>query len=278
MIRSITEEVTSHFDEYDEHDDFGEFRNLSSILDDKIGNCAEHNLLLGAAFNLAQIPFKWLVTKNPKGFFGSNTKDVSYHPFLVFSSSGGFKQDKSDLYCADAIKGIIMPLKSLHSLARRYFSAREYTAFYLQFSAEYVSLVDRDHEKAINILKIAEKVNPNNYTIPVSIALVHQNIGYYNNHCGDEIDTGDKLFRKAIRMAPRCADVHKTYADFCHDVYETDDLTLKEYQKAARKETRDLQVLNCLANRLEKLGDEKLADKVRERFNEICEKDGYYCD
>ena len=82
----------------------------------------------------------------------------------------------------------------------------------------------------------------------------------------EETDKADRMYKKAIRMAPGIADTHLQYGLFLQDSYESPEFAIKEYKKAIQLPTKDAQVLRVLKRRVSRTGDKKLKQSLKERL------------
>ena len=75
-------------------------------------------------------------------------------------------------------------------------------------------------------------------------------------------------FKDAVDLAPDLADVYKLYADALNQQGHSREAS-HYYQEAAKRETKDIQVLFTLEKRLRALKETKLAKGVNEQFQEL---------
>jgi len=232
---------------------FEGFRTAYEVWKDRKGHCIEQNTLFYAIVSRMGIKTKWLVTKNPKGYSVEGLVKIGVHPFLMFK-----KNDKA--YLADAIKGQVKEKKDGFHITEQLLSQREFIAFYLQLAAEDLEANHRKYQKAIRLLKIAQQINPNDYTIHVSMGDT-----FYNKGCKEKEELSytkaEQSYKRAVRMAPNLMDPYKEYGDFLFLIGKKK-RAIQVYKEAIKHKTEDLEILYSLEKRLRRLGKTKLFRQV----------------
>lgn len=253
VMNGIRKEVYREI-RYDCSHEFRGIRTASQVLEDRKGHCIEQGILFYAIAKKLKIPVKPVIVKNPKGYEGSwSIKNLGIHTFLLFNYRG-------DEYIADFLHIRKFP-ESGFCVGKQKLSGREFTAFCFQDGGEDFA-IHADYELASSSFRTALSIDPNNYTIYVSAADAASN--------RDDIENADKLYKRAIRIAPDIADTHWAYADFFSRTYRPDKAR-KIYLMAAKRETKDIQILNDLEKKLAELGEWRVSEKMRRKRLSILE-------
>ena len=244
--------------EYDEKHKFEGIRNNRQTWKDGKGHCIELAINLKAVLNSFDVKTSWSVQKNPFGLEGDGLLGVGIHPFIVFEK-GGAK------YQVEANTGRVLEIKNpLECLAKINMDAREFTAFCIHDGGEDLGLIHGKHNKSLEMLDLASRINPNDYTIYCTAGTV--------NFLKRDHDEAERCFNHAISLAPSLMDPHKAYGDYLFDTYVSPEFAIREYRKASKKTTEDLQILSNLEMRLHLIGERKLSEKIKSRKEKIMGK------
>ncbi len=185
QLEEITEKLASAI-RYDHVHSFEGCRNAEQTFENGKGHCIEQNILLSAYLRRLGIPHRLLITKNPHLYSG-DFDNPGVHPFIVYEID-------SRRYTADAVSGEICKLDEHYFLDCAYYSFREFVAFYLSDSGEDVGIGKKKPKEAVEYLRLAIRVNPNDYVIQTILADIFA-------ECGNLEEAG-KLYRNAVGMAP----------------------------------------------------------------------------
>jgi len=235
---------------YDDRHSFRGIRTASEVLNHKKGHCIEQAILfysIAKGLNLPVIP---CIVKNPKGYDGINIDALGIHAIMLF-------KERDDQYRAD-FTGIRPYYKNGFCFAKQKLNEREFVAFCLHDAGEdFVN--HKEYSDAFLSFNLASLIDPNNYTIHVSAAETAYFMGenYY--------DKAEKWYKQAIKIAPDLLDPYESYADFLFHVYKDISFAKKAYIDAAKKETKDIQILRKLERKLYYLGERKLSKQIKLR-------------
>ncbi len=234
---------------YDEKHKFQGTRTAHEVVRDEQGHCIELNTLLFTVLSGKGYKPEIVVYKNPKGYdCGSSPDEFGVHSFVVV-------RHRRSTYYADAVWGDVKtPEKSLGT-ASVHLDYREFIAFHLHDAGEDFGIFHKKYRKAIATLKQAARIDPNNYTIFVTMGDVY--------FLADDFKKATTSYENAIAIAPTLLDPHKVYGDFLLDGYESPEFAVQEYKAALEKRTKDIQILKSLELILKEIGERTLAAKAR---------------
>jgi len=262
-VKNIVTRVSS-FLNHDTAHRFNGIRSVEKVWKDKKGHCIERATFLYSMLSLFNIKTSWLITKNAadcinswnlEDFVEGGIKELAIHPFLIYKNG-------KRTYRADAVDGEVKPLsRNKFYVVKEDLDFREFVAFWLQDGGEDLGLWHKKYERALDILNVALKIDPNNYTI-------HHSIGEINYQKKD-FEAAKKAHKRAVRMAPNLLDTHKIYGDFLFEVYEEPEFAIRRYGLALESKTNDLEILHSLEIRLNELGEKKLMEKAKKMKEEI---------
>lgn len=110
-----------------EHDDKHSYQGIRTVVDviiNRKGHCIEQNALLYVVMRTLDIPARFSVVKNPKGYL-NKISEVGVHPLIRFSCRG--KRYLADLVCGSVTKDN----PSFKYAVRQDMTFNEFLSFYL---------------------------------------------------------------------------------------------------------------------------------------------------
>lgn len=250
---------------YDDKHDYQGIRTAGLTLKDEKGHCIEQNTVL-YAIAASLLPqhrsaFSWIIAKNPHGYVCKPMKEVGVHPFLSFRYQGVE-------YIADVVKGEVKKFDPVgFAITTERLTYREFIAWALLYGGEDVGLVHHDPKSALNWMGAAHFIDPKNYTIDLLAAQMLDKLKRWND--------AERVYRRAIQIAPRALETHSEYADFLASYRivanspSRDNEARKEYETALSFETQDVQFLSELEQSLVEFESRDLARKARRKCEDL---------
>ncbi len=186
------------------------------------------------------------------------------HPFPSFSHDG-------TLYVADALRpGDVRKYEKSLWLCETSMNFIEFVSFCMHDSGEDLGIIHRRYDEALEKLKLALEIDPNNYLVLPTIGNTYFNM-WLDSGRPEFFEAAEKHYKMLVRKMPGIADSYMAYGEFCLGAYESPEWALRLYRKALKKPTMDAQVLWVLKKRFGQLGEQELQHTAEGYFSWLTE-------